>query len=283
MICIFSGIYFIYKLLLKKDKLKNYVIKTIKFIIISLITVGIAAFVLMPSFKLIQEGRAKFDTEILKFESNFNLIDIFSKFYTYSSGIKEVENEGMPHVFCGVVINFLLITYFFNKKIEIREKILSSIVLGIILISFHVNTFNMIWHGLNNPAWFYYRYSFVFSFICIMLAHKSFENLKKGINLKEIIKTLIIYIIITMFVESKEYEYVKFEWIYFDVALSVIYSYLIYNYINYEYIKNEKDKKIIEITKKHVQDIVIVIIIILNSINLLINAKYSIEDIQNGT
>ena len=81
MICIFSGIYFIYKLLLKKDKLKKYILKTLIFIIISLVAVGIAAVVLFPSFKLIQEGRAKFELEILKFESNFSFIDVFSKFF----------------------------------------------------------------------------------------------------------------------------------------------------------------------------------------------------------
>ena len=283
MICIFSGIYFIYKLLLKKDKLKKYILKTLIFIIISLVAVGIAAVILFPSFKLIQEGRAKFELEILKFESNFSFIDVFSKFFTYSSGIKEVQNGGMPHVFCGVIINLLLISYFFNKKIDTREKVLSSVVLGIILISFHVNTFNMIWHGLNNPAWFYYRYSFVFSFMCIMLAHRSFENLKEGINQKDIIKALLTYFVITMLVESKKYEYVKFIWLYFDVALSIIYSYLIFNYINYEYKENLNDKKIKLLIGKNLKDILVVIIIILNSINLLINAKYSIEDIQNGT
>lgn len=274
MVCIFIGIYFIYKLLLKKDKLQRYITKTVIFLIISLIAVGISAIVLLPSFRLIQEGRATFDFEILKFESNFKFMDIFSKFYTYTSGGSEVQNGGMPHVFCGIIINLLLITYFLNKKIDIREKILSSIVLGILLISFHVNTFNLIWHGLNNPAWFYYRYSYVFSFMCIMLAHRSFENLESGISIKEIIKTLLIFFIITIFVENKEYEYVKFIWLYFDVALFAIYSYLIYCYIKN---KNNESKKAISIANA-----IIILIIIINSLNLLLNAKYTIEDIQNG-
>lgn len=282
MVCIFSGMYFIYKLLIKKDKLKKYIIKTLKFLIISLIAVGIAAVVLLPSFKLIQEGRATFDTKELKFEANYKFIDILSRFYTHTSGIKQVDNGGMPHIFCGVAINLFLITYFLNKKIDTREKILSSIILGILLISFHVNTINLIWHGLNGPAWFYYRYSFVFSFMCIMLAHRSFEKLKEGISLKEIIKTLLIYIAITIFVENKKYEYIRFQWLYFDFALFLVYIYLIYNYINYKYIETEKNKKIVLTLKKHIQDIIIITIIILNSANLLINAKYSLEDIQGG-
>lgn len=40
-------------------------------------------------------------------------------------------------------------------------------LLTILLASFYLKGLNMIWHGFNEPTWFPFRFSFLFSFLLI--------------------------------------------------------------------------------------------------------------------
>lgn len=179
-VCIFSLMYFIYKLLSEKITSKKEFIKTIvRFGIYSIIAVCIAGVIIIPSFIGLQNGRAKFSGEDLNFDKNFVLQDGISKFFTKAFELKEIANNGMPPVFCGVIINFLVILYFINKKIKLREKILSAIVIAIFFMSFYINFANLLWVMGNIPAFYIYRYAFCFVFFYILLASKAFQNIKE--------------------------------------------------------------------------------------------------------
>ncbi|MCI8621622.1 MAG: YfhO family protein [Clostridia bacterium] len=206
-VCIFSLIYFTYILLIEEkrdikkiefsfkitDETKEMLRKFRVFIIFSLIAVLIASIVLIPSFVGIQEGRANATKMGLRLVPNFEIQDFIGKFFTNSFNIGEMGNTGMPPVFCGVLANFLIILYFINKKISLREKICTSVVFAIFALSFYVEGFNLLWVMGNNPACFKYRYAFFFAFLYIIIAHKSFENLKSGISSKKILITTLIY------------------------------------------------------------------------------------------
>lgn len=173
MVCIFSLMYFIYKILIgylenKKEALTKIGI----FIISSICAALIAGVILVPVFIGLQDGRADFSFSELSLDKNFNIENLMSKFATNSFDLEEIKNSAMPPVFCGILANVLTLSYFFNGKIKIREKILSLLLLILFIISFYIKGINLLWSMGNIPAWYIYRYAFCFSFMYIIFAKK---------------------------------------------------------------------------------------------------------------
>ncbi len=173
MVCIFSLMYFIYKILIGDlENKKEALTKIGIFIISSICAALIAGVILVPVFIGLQDGRADFSFSELSLDKNFNIENLMSKFATNSFDLEEIKNSAMPPVFCGILANVLTLSYFFNGKIKIREKILSLLLLILFIISFYIKGINLLWSMGNIPAWYIYRYAFCFSFMYIIFAKK---------------------------------------------------------------------------------------------------------------
>ena len=103
---------------------------------------------------------------------NFRLSDFLSMFYTGSVQLKD-SPDNLPVVFFGIIQFLLVLVFFLNKKIRIKEKVISVILILILELSLQVSLINIVWHGLSKNAWFNYRYSFVLSFILLLIAYRS--------------------------------------------------------------------------------------------------------------
>lgn len=221
-ICIFSVIYFIYRIAVSNVYNKEYFSKSIiynrfkYFLVGSILGGALSSFVLIPTVYALLGGKAKFEFFSTPIQANFKMFDILSKFYI--NGL--VNNDilkGLPNIYCGIFIAILFILYFFNKGIKRREKICSIIVVGILLVSFYINKIDYIWHGFNKPVGFPYRYSFLFSFFMILLAYKAYINIKEISN-KSIVITLISICVLSVIMFKLHYVYLPK----FNVILSTI-------------------------------------------------------------
>ena len=173
MVCIFSLMYFIYKILIGDlENKKEALTKIGIFIISSICAALIAGVILVPVFIGLQDGRADFSFSELSLDKNFNIENLISKFAMNSFDLEEIKNSAMPPVFCGILANVLTLSYFFNGKIKIREKILSLLLLILFIISFYIKGINLLWSMGNIPAWYIYRYAFCFLFMYIIFAKK---------------------------------------------------------------------------------------------------------------
>lgn len=83
--------------------------------------------------------------------------------------------EHGPSVFMTSTVLILLLSYFVSNKISNKDKWYASLLIGALLISMFVTTFNTVWHMFQNPAGFPFRNSFIFSFVCIFMAYKAFD------------------------------------------------------------------------------------------------------------
>lgn len=81
--------------------------------------------------------------------------------------------EHGPSVFMTSTILIMLLGYFVSSRVTNKDKQNSLFLLGILLVSMFVTTFNTVWHMFQNPAGFPFRNSFIFSFACIFIAHKA--------------------------------------------------------------------------------------------------------------
>ncbi|MGG7099063.1 YfhO family protein [Clostridium sardiniense] len=179
----------------------------------------------MPTVYALSGGKAKFEFFSAPIHVNFKIYDIVSKFYI--NGL--VNNDilrGLPNIYCGIFIVILFILYFFNKGIKRGEKIYSIIVVGILLGSFYVNKIDYIWHGFNKPVGFPYRYSFLFSFFMILLAYRTYINIKEVSNISIVI-TLIVICITSLFMFKMNYVYLSNFNIIVSTALAIVYCILL--------------------------------------------------------
>ena len=276
MVCIFSAIYFIYKMLLRKIKPAKQFFKKIGiFLLCSIIAAMIAGVVLIPVFFDIQEGRANFTLERFNLDKNFEIPDLICKFFTNSFDLEAVENDAAPPVFCGVLANVLVMLYFLNNKISIKEKILSLFVIAIFVLSFYFNGANLVWTMGNPPAWYKYRYAFAFSFMYILFAKREFENLKKGTKIWHIIITILIYQGVSIFISNCNYEFLDKNSIKIDMILVLTFSLLLILYKK----KIKKERKL----NKFYLPVITLIIYLLSTGNLTNNAITTMKILREET
>lgn len=186
MIGVFGLLYFIANLVMKnenqdkKDYWKQF--RKVFFIYCkaSIFAILITAILLLPVGINLINSKADIQASNFKMDTYFNPLDAISKI-TIGSFSQNQLAFGAPNIYCGSLSLLLCFTYFLNKKIEQKEKIVNFIFIAIILLAFIFVPLNLFFHMLQSPVWFPFRYSFVFSFLMIVLASR---NMEKGIELK---------------------------------------------------------------------------------------------------
>ena len=168
-----------------KESLKN----AGRMLLYTVVAFMLTAFITFPAF------------EALRCSDSAGVISAFPKEYTVNKGFGyEGDNQllntvsatmetltnllsynhplkmdvGAPNIACSVLALVLIVFYFITKKISLRERIVSGVLCAFMVMSFIVNQLNYIWHGMATPAMVYYRFSFIFSFILIVLAYRAY-------------------------------------------------------------------------------------------------------------
>lgn len=188
MVCLFvlivSIAYTIISFVSVKHSLKN----AGKMLAYTLVAFMITAVVTIPAFLMLQSSDSAGSVSEFSFDYKINTAYGY-KDYTILNTLlaigKTITNllaftkpvvmdKGLPNIACGVLSLVLIPFYFFTKKIKLREKIVSLCLLVFFVLSFVINQLNYIWHGMSTPAMVYYRWSFIFSFVLVVLAYRAF-------------------------------------------------------------------------------------------------------------
>ena len=239
MVCIFTALFFVYEMINKMIGDRN-IRETIKLTAIfaasSISAVLLDAFLLLPVWKSLSGSKATFALDNLQFVKRFGYTQLLPKLFTGSGDMDQISS-GMPNIYVGMVILILLLLYFTNHKISIRERILSFLLIGFLCMNFCIDALNLIWHGLNYPTWFPYRYSFVLCFLMIYLAYRGYAELQEGINLPKILGSMAVLLGIAYFVKTKNVSYLSIENIKFDVIVILSAGILLGLYYKFKKIK----------------------------------------------
>ena len=162
----------------------------------SLLGGALSAPVLLTVLFDMPEGRRKPLSEIFaSAHGNFRLSDLPSMLFTGSMNPDRFA-DNLPIIFIGIAFEVLLLLYFFNRKISWKKKTVSLVLIGFFVLSFHNSVLNTIWHGFSGNLWFNFRYSFVFSFILLLMAFESFRNIR-GLQKKDLLFGLAAVILLT--------------------------------------------------------------------------------------
>ena len=238
MICIGSVIYFMYELIINKDyhKDKKNVLKSIITFSLTSLFSGLATFfIVYPAFVSIMSS-SKGGVNIFKINPRFswNLLIIISRMTIGYQNVNGILNHHHPLIYCGVVMIPLLILYFINNKIEIKEKIASLLVILIFIISFRFNILNYIWHGFNVPLCYNQRYSFILIFFILIWSYKSLKNIN-SINNKVFKYLALVLPILSILIFFFEKTNLKIIYLIVSNVIYLIYILILYILNNKEY------------------------------------------------
>ncbi len=148
-----------------------------RFGVFSVLAAVISAFMLLCAWYSLQFGKTGFATTDFSIKLRFDFLDIFVKLLPGS--YDTVRPNGLPMIYSGMLAIIALPLFFMSKTITSKKKALTGALLLFFVVSFSVNTVDLVWHGFSTPNWLNYRYSFIFSFVLVVLACDAIRGLKK--------------------------------------------------------------------------------------------------------
>jgi uncharacterized membrane protein YfhO len=180
-LCIFSVLFFLYAWFARPKAQRAAPWRTFgNFALSSLLAGALAAVILLPTLASLAGGKAEFSLSVLALTTKFSPEALLSKLYVGAFNYEEIMPVGMPHIFCGTVTTALAVLYFANCAIPRRQRILTGCFFAVLAVSFWVSALDLIWHCLNTPSWYNYRYSFLFSFLLAAAADQELTHYKEG-------------------------------------------------------------------------------------------------------
>jgi len=238
MICIFSCIYFIAYLIIKNKKLKDTFKIILKFTICSLISGALMAWALIPMFEALISTNATTGTMPTTQYYAFTILEFIQNSLTgVKSTVFATDISNAPNVSCGILSIALLFIFLLNNKINLKRKIVYILILVFLLCSFYIAPLDYIWHAFHVPNDLPYRYSFIYSFILIVISAYALKHIKNTSYLNVFISYLLSMILIT-FVYLSKYNNIESNMITINYLLITTY-FLTYNmYYFYPKYKN---------------------------------------------
>lgn len=95
-------------------------------------------------------------------------------------GVFDTTKYGsIPFIYVGILPLLFCIYYFVSNKINLKEKISYGALFSLLIASFYLEPLNLFWHGFHAPNMFLFRFSFLFSFLVVMLAGYGLEVFSK--------------------------------------------------------------------------------------------------------
>lgn len=150
-----------------------------RFAISSIAAGGLAAVMLVPLYFILQSCSATSGTFPSDLKTYFNIFDfIANHLVSLEPTIRSSGEDVLPNVYCGVATAMLAPLYLYSKHYTKQEKGCYILMLGILFASFYTNYANYIWHGFHFPNDLPYRFSYIYSFILLVMAFKAFSHLE---------------------------------------------------------------------------------------------------------
>ena len=189
----------------------------------SLLSGLLCAFVWLPTLKAYSGGDGRMNqTEWWEFQfsENFPFLQMFSKLFSGANSQNELVN-GMPNIFCGILVVALVILFFMNSRIPKRTRRTVGLVLVFYLLTFYITAFTLTMHGFTHTNWFPYRYSYVFSFLLIGIAAEQFCYFSE-MTVEETKRAGVGLVIGAILVFSTRYEFITAGTVLLDFAFLLL-------------------------------------------------------------
>lgn len=223
---IFSLLYFILILIFtERGKEKARLVIAYLFSVIN--AVMLSAFILLPAAVYILTNGVSDATKLTGLTAN--IINIVGNLFL---GMFQDRTGDFPYIYSGLAVILLAILFFVNKEISKKTKAVIGILLGFLFLCMTVPVFYLFMHCFDAPDMFYYRFSYMFSFVLISMGIISFKNLKACGEIKiSIVSCIVIAVFaIVYFHQTKlisEFQSIKGLTLKLNILLIILYTVLL--------------------------------------------------------
>ncbi|WP_321385915.1 YfhO family protein [uncultured Enterococcus sp.] len=220
MVGLFSFMYFWLRLFTDTKRYKKSILC---YLVTSLLAGGASMLTILPTiFDLTNNGEG---------------LDALNSFWTRDTGIWDFVVKNMvavydtskygsaPFIYIGLVPLLFAIYYFSTKKVPLRDKLLYSVLLLLVVASVYIDPLNLLWHGLHSPNMFLFRFSFLFSFMVILLGGYGFERFEKE-DTNQLVNIILVlgglFLAAVLLSNKKRYDYITDFSLYVTVGFLVL-------------------------------------------------------------
>lgn len=178
MLCIFIMFYYpiLYFIKVRGGGAKKCAATTGKAVGYSLLGVVMAAVMLLPTYISMQSTFYISSEMPDKWTIYNDALDVINQLLPYT---ELTFREGLPNLYCGMIVVILLVLYAIDQNVALREKALHGVFLLFMFFSLNTNKLDFLWHGLHFPNQLPFRYTFVICFVLIGIAYKTFLNIDR--------------------------------------------------------------------------------------------------------
>ena len=184
----------------------------------------------MPSFLQILD-KLKDNNE--NFQVNCLNFGVLSFLHGLLPGSYTSLENGNPAIYTGLFVVIFVLAYFACKNVNKKEKILVGAFLLIMFLIMNIQVANIFMHAFDEPDWFEFRYSYVFSFLMAIVAVLAINNNCiqdfKGkniificLNLFVVIYSGFTHIIINIFNETSLQKYGIFKCSIYEIIINLV-------------------------------------------------------------
>ena len=150
---------------IKKYSLKTVIEKFVNWGLSVVVAVMLSSVFWVPTLFFIIANRADDSSTVTPIISS--LMSMFnSLFWGIGYGISGIH----AYIYCGIPVLLLIPFFFVIKKIDVKEKIVWGALLAFFAVSLIFTPFNTFLHVFDQPDSFWYRYSFIISFLLCTIA-----------------------------------------------------------------------------------------------------------------
>ena len=229
MICLFLICYFVFRLVSvsypqgtqRKTKVKESLTSIGLFIWHSLLGAGLAGILLLPTFHSLMQSKASYTKLEFDWELAYPFPEMVSKLFIGAFNFEQMPS-GYPNLFIGSLALVSFLCYFFNRSFSKRERITALTVMIFFVVSMNLEAFNKVWHAMQYPIWYPYRFSFVVCFFMLLTGFRSFMHYE-GMRPISTFVSMVLTALIGFYVYNSEFDFIYTE----QIVITVLFTFII--------------------------------------------------------
>ena len=178
---IFTAMYFVYYCVDRRSskaeltsgtglRVCYYVQRGLKFAGSVLLAAALAAWLLLPAYFSLTEGKIGYDNSTYPSDWNYNLTQFVRKLFP--GEYDNITNTGAPFLYAGAATFLMLPAFFADRRTRLRSKLGAALTLGFLVLSTVYSPLDNAWHIFQHPNWFPYRWTFVLCGFGVLLAFR---------------------------------------------------------------------------------------------------------------
>ena len=166
---------------------KRFFADLVRIGLFSVLALGMAAILTVTAMAALQTTQSSvnqfptgFRLNIASQQTFLGLLDAMRQVAgNMGGGITPTFKEGLPNLYCGVGSILLGFLFLLSWDVKWQEKVCALFLLLFFNVSFIVRQLDYIWHGFHFPNMIPYRFSFLYSFVLLVMAYRAWTLRRK--------------------------------------------------------------------------------------------------------